>query len=494
MMRPSSVLNARGRIGRGGFLAAGIVLFSTKFAIDFSVAHGIFGRHWSLIEYLAPGQAIASLLRDPAGRAFYLTMSAIALPYVVIGLWLTVCRLRDAGLPMWLVALFFLPVGNVIFFLALCLIPSRAGEGSMIDRTDRRAGRQADVDAAAAAAPSPPILLDYGRDSALFPRAPVLRWWPENDGFSFALAVLLPTPVMAGIVLFATETLQDYGWGLFIGLPFVNGMLSALLHGLRTPRTLRQCFGVGIVGAIVSAAAILLFAIEGLGCLIMFLPLALPIAMLGASFGYTIQRRPLPPGAAWRVSCSVLGILPLLMWAEHSVAPAAPVFAVTTAVEVDAPPEAVWRHVVSFSDIPPPNEWLFKTGVAYPMRARIEGRGAGAVRYCEFSTGAFVEPIEVWDTPRLLKFSVTQNPPPMKEWTLWSDIHPRHLDNFLVSQGGEFRLAALPGGRTRLEGTTWYRHNMWPASYWRMWSDFIIHRIHARVLDHVKALSEIGTP
>jgi hypothetical protein len=150
----------------------------------------------------------------------------------------------------------------------------------------------------------------------------------------------------------------------------------------------------------------------------------------------------------------------------------------------------VWRHVISFSDIPEPRDWFFKTGVAYPVRARIRGSGPGAIRYCEFSTGAFVEPIEIWDEPRLLKFAVTQNPPPMKELTLWANVHPPHLDNFLVSSGGQFRLIPLPGGRTRLEGTTWYRHHMWPAAYWQLWSDFIIHRIHTRVLNHVKNLSE----
>jgi hypothetical protein len=31
---------------------------------------------------------------------------------------------------------------------------------------------------------------------------------------------------------------------------------------------------------------------------------------------------------------------------------------------------------------------------------------------------------------------------------------------------------------------------MWPAGYWRLWSDAIIHRIHVRVLTHVKHLAE----
>jgi hypothetical protein len=54
------------------------------------------------------------------------------------------------------------------------------------------------------------------------------------------------------------------------------------------------------------------------------------------------------------------------------------------------------------------------------------------------------------------------------------------------------RLVPLEGGRTLLEATTWYHHHLWPADYWQLWSDHIIHTIHLRVLRHVKQLSEAG--
>mgnify|MGYP003339746087 CR=1 FL=1 len=163
---------------------------------------------------------------------------------------------------------------------------------------------------------------------------------------------------------------------------------------------------------------------------------------------------------------------------------------VRSAVVIAAPPDKVWNNVIAFSELPPPTEWLFKVGIAYPLRATLYGTGPGAIRHCVFTTGPFVEPIEVWDAPRLLRFGVTQNPPPMEEWTPYAAVHPPHLEGFLVSERGQFRLEALPDGRTRLEGTTWYRHHMWPERYWQWWSDYIIHRIHLRVLNHIKACSE----
>src|SRR6185436_19561820 len=112
-------------------------------------------------------------------------------------------------------------------------------------------------------------------------------------------------------------------------------------------------------------------------------------------------------------------------------------------------------------------QWFFRQGIAYPVRARIDGRGVGAVRHCEFSTGAFVEPITAWEEPSRLAFDVTSQPPPMTEWSPYQDLHPPHLDSTIRSRRGEFRLIALPGGRTRLEGRTWYTLSLYPQLYWR---------------------------
>jgi hypothetical protein len=101
-----------------------------------------------------------------------------------------------------------------------------------------------------------------------------------------------------------------------------------------------------------------------------------------------------------------------------------------------------------------------------------------------------VEPIDIWDEPRLLRFQVTENPPPMREWSPYSEIHPKHLHGYMSSKQGQFRLTPLGGGRTLVEGTSWYQHGLWPSQYWRLWSDAIIHRVHMRVLQHIKVLAE----
>jgi hypothetical protein len=150
----------------------------------------------------------------------------------------------------------------------------------------------------------------------------------------------------------------------------------------------------------------------------------------------------------------------------------------------------VFARVVSFPDLPPPQEWLFRTGIAYPTGAAIDGRGVGATRLCRFSTGTFVEPITAWEEPSRLAFDVVAQPLPMQELSPWDRVWAPHLESGFVSRRGEFRLAPLPGNRTRLEGSTWYELSLEPAWYWTLWSDVIVHAIHGRVLEHAESLAE----
>jgi hypothetical protein len=79
----------------------------------------------------------------------------------------------------------------------------------------------------------------------------------------------------------------------------------------------------------------------------------------------------------------------------------------------------------------------------------------------------------------------------MDEYSPYGNLRPPHVDNYLTSRRGQFVLAGLANGQTLLEGTTWYENRFWPGPYWRLWSDYIIHRIHERVLVHIKKTSEL---
>lgn len=456
-------------IDRLPYLIAGATLFPVKFAIDWVIATILFQQPWSPWYYLIwpNDRAVRIFQLTDDDRLFALTMLAVSLPFVWIGVVLTLHRLRSAGLPLVLVALFFVPLVNFLMFFVLILLPTKP------ELKDDGFANLDDI--------------EWGRLRLAHRSLVRDRMWVSG---LIALFVTVPLAVLAVVV--GAEVLQSYGFSLFVGGPFVLGLVAVLAYGFSYPKSFGSCMLVAFVTASVAAIALLLVALEGAVCLIMAIPIALPLVFLGATVGYAIQSRPWLNDRTAAITLMVVLALPALMAAEAASEPEPEMRAVRTEIFVNASPEDVWPLVIAFPPLPEPDDWFFKTGVAYPQRAEIEGSGVGAIRQCIFSTGTFVEPIEVWDAPRLLRFAVTEQPDPMREWSPYH-IHPAHLDRYLVSHKGQFLLERLPDGTTRLEGTTWYSNRMWPANYWYQWSDYVIHRIHGRVLEHIQTLAERRT-
>lgn len=302
------------------------------------------------------------------------------------------------------------------------------------------------------------------------------------------IAVGLTAIVCWGFAYLATNVFRDYAWGLFIWLPFVLGAASTLLYGYNNNVTRPKLFGISMWTLVVFCVGLLTFAWEGLICMIMAFPIGLFFTWIGHWIGYQILK-----SKVGNTSATVLLLfvsVPSLMAFENIKPDKQDVRSVTTTIEIDATPEQVWKNVVAFPQLKEPTEFIFQTGIAYPINATIQGQGIGAVRHCNFSTGSFVEPITVWDEPRLLRFSVDEQPEPMKEISFY-DIHPNHLHGYWVSKQGQFKLTKLVNGHTLLEGTTWYVNKINPDFYWTIWSDYIVHKIHKRVLEHIKSQAEI---
>ena len=271
-----------------------------------------------------------------------------------------------------------------------------------------------------------------------------------------------------------------YGWTLFVLLPMIAGAMGTWSVRPATPRA--AAVAGGVIGAS-GCALFLLIGLEGWMCALMALPLVVPLTISGSLIAFQ--------AGAWSRGKhpAVLGLLvPISMFFDVNAKP--PVYAVTTSIVVNAAPEVVWKSVIAFPDITDRPDWVLRTGMAYPIRTRIGGTGVGVPRSCDLSTGTVQERVVVWDEPRVLRFVVTATPPAMREMGLYGPISPKHLNGYYISKEGQFELTPLPGGKTLLVGTSWYQHGLWPAEYWRWWSDTVVHHIHARVLEHVKALAE----
>ncbi|HEY3220709.1 MAG TPA: SRPBCC family protein [Gemmatimonadales bacterium] len=441
----------RDPVSRGTYFRHGLGLMAFKYAIDALLIWRYAGRLWTPLNYLSPLLSTRTELLRGAPPWLLPSLVAIALPFLWIGVSMSMRRAADAGASPWIALLFFVPALNFVLMAILSLLPSRSTIAWPVE--------------------APPPAVDDRLKSAML-------------GVAASLGITLIT-VGIGIYL-----RRSYSAGLFLGVPFTIGYISSYIYNYRYTRPAGQSIMIALASVTIAAGALVVFALEGTVCTLMALPIALAIAFPGAVLGRIVARR----GLHGVSGAGVALIVPLFVGVEPRATP--PTHEVVTVIEIAAPPDVVWRHVVSFPELPPPTEVLFRAGVAAPMRARIEGHGVGAVRYCDFTTGSFVEPITAWEENRLLSFDIVAQAPPMTEWSPYRDVNPPHLDGYFRATHGEFRLTPLPGGGggTRLEGRTTYVVDMFPQRYWTLPAGRIVAAIHERVLRHIAALAEEEVP
>jgi hypothetical protein len=388
------------------------------------------------------------------------TLLAVAVPFVWAGVSLSARRLRDAGIhPFWS-GLFFFPFVHYAFFVLLMVLPSRKDGGDDILPSERDPYRVSD---------------------AKYPVPKVQSWLtritPRSEGKAAVLGIALSSAMALACYALTTQKVfraagGNLGIGLFVGLPFAMGFVTSFCAALGGKVALSRAMIYALVTEAVGVIMLMAFAWEGIACIIMALPIFTGLILLGALIGWACAGSPKGMTAP---ALSCFALFPLVVALDGQRAPEPASLSVVSEVTIAAPPDVVWKNVVSFPPIDEPPEAVFAI-VAMPIEAKIDGSDPGATRRCIFTNGTFVEPIETWRAPEELTFRVQEQ--------------PGNLDRYLDVTRGQFLLVDNHDGTTTLRGTTWYQLKVFPTAYWKAWADVFLHRIHLRVLRHVKKLAE----
>jgi uncharacterized membrane protein YhaH (DUF805 family) len=407
--------------------------------------------------YLFPMSVVfrSEAMTSDMKRVLFL-FALVAAPFLWLLITMTLKRLRDLETTEWFVFLLFVPAVNVLFFLLLCFQPS----DEKLQETQRRGG------------------------TFLESLLPGTSWGSAVVG---ALAGAVGGTVLS---YFSIAVVGNYGSTLFLGIPFFMGYLAAWLHGFRQPRTSGECLTVAMASIFLAGAFIVGIAFEGIICVAMAVPLAVPLALLGGALAHASQKSR-HAQAQPAAMLSLLMVIPLLAGTEFWKPAPTPHHVVHSSITIAAPPEIVWQRVVAFPKIEEKPHWILRLGMAYPLESRTTGAGLNADRQTTFSTGISREPILSWEEGKHFAFRVGEEPPLMKESSPYGTIQVRHLQDHDFRPGRvDFYLTELPGGRTQLDCWSSYENRMWPGGYWQLWTDEIVRQIQLRVFRHIKKLAE----
>lgn len=446
------LVSFQGSVSRIRILVWGILLATIKYPLDYAVAVYGFDYPWSPLTYFSVRRG--PLLHAADLPQLWLSLLAVAAPFLWAGVALTVKRLRDSGIsPMWSL-FFFAPYINYLFFLVLCTLPPK------------RSVRSPDTPSVSADVPGDEQ--EQGVEGREFGRL-----IPHNKIGAFCIAFFAAFSISVASIVLASTFGEQWGLSLFLVAPLSIGFVAQFIVGYHDLRSSRPRFGQIISIAVLTVLSLFWSGREGLPCLIMATPILLPVVLIGAFVAHCVIKL----GQVRTTSLVfAIGVIPVSTLIDGDFATQPSPRAVRSVIEINASPDLVWKYIVNFPRIESPTELIFRMGIAHPQAATIDGEGPSALRRCIFDQGVFEEPIEVWKPGEELTFGVLSQ--------------PSRLDSYLNVKRGQFLLRSIGAATTVVEGTTWFDLNVHPASYWTLWSDNIVETIHQRVLRHVKALAE----
>ncbi|MGV3696284.1 hypothetical protein [Flavobacterium sp.] len=300
--------------------------------------------------------------------------------------------------------------------------------------------------------------------------------------------VLVTVAIVFAIGFTSIQFFGDYGWTVFVFVPVLIGFLPSYFASKRIELSMRSSYFLSLQVLFIFLLLLLTFAIDGLACLVMSLPILAIITWIGGYLSYYLNNKKskLSRGHV----TIILAFYSLCFLSFDYINEPEELIPVTTQTLIHAPLEKVWENTVAFDSMTTPDEAIFKTGVAYPIKAVIKKSGVGGKRYVYFSTGNLNQHITCWDEPNLLHFSIESSPAVVREWNPFWTLDPQHLKGYFKPYKGQFKLERTANNVTLLESTTWYKVDVYPQLYWKTWANIIIRKIHYRVLQHIKTESE----
>jgi len=315
--------------------------------------------------------------------------------------------------------------------------------------------------------------------------AELLSETSQTKTFQVVAGTLSGVLIILLAVAVSALVFRAYGWGLFVLTPFVVGFTTAYLVNRRELQSMKKTNGLVLLSAALGCFSLILFALEGLICLILASPLAALFAIGGGGLGRRaarIGKDPMGP-----VYC--IALLPA-MFAVDALYPPAVTMMTDESIVIEASAPRVWKAVTSDEPIHEPPTLVGRLGLAYPERAHISRRAVGAIRTGYFSTGNAREQIIAWEEGKLLGFIVLSQPPAMMEMSPYRRVHAPHLIGYFETGETQFELQPLSNQETRLTIRAAHRLRIDPVIYWEPIARWAARSNARRVLRDLKLRAE----
>ncbi len=183
----------------------------------------------------------------------------------------------------------------------------------------------------------------------------------NKESIISALSAIILTAIIGLLLAYlSTEFFEVYGSGVFLLTPIVCGALSVLIYNRKGQKTLGGSAGVAILSGWFTLLGFLIVGFEGLICLVMVVPIMLPLFIVGGMIAYPLSRA---IGRKLYGDLSIIlliAFVPMFMGFESRQEYIPEIREVNTTVIIEGKVGDVWQEVIAFSEIPEPTEGFSK--------------------------------------------------------------------------------------------------------------------------------------
>ena len=270
-----------------------------------------------------------------------------------------------------------------------------------------------------------------------------------------------------GFTLFHFE-LVGLGYTFFIVVPLCIGYFLGI----------KLDWGIGLVISVMIGLALFFFLlltadIEGLVCVIMLLPIFIPVVLIGILIGYNLRKRSLKAEKKNMIKISLYPLIVLLFSGgiEHFFSNKYEDAKVESTIYLPYDAATVYDFIKSVDTLAGKRSLLMNLGLSVPQKCVLEKEEVGAKRTCYFEDGTIEEKVTDIKRGEFIKMKVTGYNLPGFKWLKFDDAI------YLFDQEGD---------STKVTRITTYKSQLKPRIYWEFWEKKAIEAQHEYVLNDLK--------
>ena len=286
-----------------------------------------------------------------------------------------------------------------------------------------------------------------------------------NRLFIAAIATFLLCTL--GFTLFHFE-LVGLGYTFFIVVPLCIGYSLGI----------KLDWGISLVIAVMMGLTLFFFLLltagfEGLVCVIMLLPIFIPVVLIGILIGYNLRKRSLKTDKKNIIKISLYPLIVLLFSGgiEHFFSNKFENAKVESTIYLPYEASTVYDFIKSVDTLAGKRSLLMNLGLSVPQKCVLEKEEVGAKRTCYFENGTIEEKVTDIKRGEYIKMKVTNYDLPGFKWLKFDDAI------YLFDQKGD---------STKLTRITTYQSQLKPRIYWEFWERQAIEAQHEYVLNDLK--------